>query len=304
MDFNQGISLKQYADDANKKFDEVDKNLSRISDNFEIRMDGKTNGSLIGSFIGTLLWLAVFVAGAVIAGGMKSVNGTVLVIAVVAVLGLLVFMTIDNVVNFSYYGKISTYKSSVEQLQNRMSVGKNSIKSNHETFLKSKTKGWNHAFSVGSSIPDEASSIEGKMGNMEALKEGIVYGAKNVFYYAAVVMVTIVACMALFPVGGSIINGISGEGFSESTLSVFNTIAMIIAVIIEIFLAKYVWSEAGCAVTNPSLFIVLVGPLVHLALLAVATLVVFLVILVVQVVLYVIALVIGGVCLFGFLSGG
>lgn len=275
MNFNESINLNVYSDNAKKQFNEMESRLSEIESSFQNRMDGKSTGGLVGAFIGTLAWLATFIVCAVIVR--RLVNGTLLTITWVTVLGLVAFMLIDNIVNFSYYGKISAYKKSVSLLQNRVSTGKSSIKSNHNAFMRSKANGWNYLLEAGSSIPEEATSIVETMANMESLKKGFINGAKNVFFYAAVVMVTIAGCVALFPVGGKIITGISGEYISDNILMVLYIIALLVIVVGEVIMAKFVWSKTDCAVTNTTLFIMLLGPIAFLALIAIATLLVMLV---------------------------
>ena len=302
MNFNESITLNTYSDNANKQFNEMQSRLSKIETSFQTRMDGKTTGGLVASFIGTLCWLATFIAFAIMVKNM--VDGTILAITLIAVMGLMAFMLIDNIMNFSYYGKISGYRSSVSQLQNRVSIGKSSIKANHDAFLGSKVKGWNYLLNAGSSIPEEATSIEATMTNMESLKTGFINGAKNVFYYAAVVMITIAGCVALFPTGGEIMSGISGESITGDTLMTLNVIGLILVGIGEIILAKLVWSKTDCTVTNTTLFIMALGPVVFLALIAIATLLVMLVIVIVQVVLYILGIVVVGAIAIGCLCGG
>lgn len=302
MNFNESITINTYSDNANRQFNEMQNRLSKIEGGFQTRMDGKTTGGLVGSLIGTLFWLAVFIACAIMAG--KMVNGIVLAISLAVVLGLMAFMLIDVFMDFSYYGKIAAYKNDISQLQNRVSIGKNSIRSNYDAFMGSKVRGWNYLLNIGSSIPDEATSIEATMANMESLKKGFINGAKNVFFFASVVMVTIAGSLSLFSTGNAIITGISGESISSDTLTTLCAIAMIIVCVGEVILAKLAWSKTDCAVTNITLFIIALGPIAFLALIAIATLLVMLVIWLVGVVLAILAVVAVGAVIIGCLCGG
>lgn len=302
MNFNDNITLDAYSESANKQFDDVANRLSNIENSFQSRMNGKTTGGIIGSIIGTIAWLAAYIVCAIVAK--PVVNGALLTITMVVALGLIVFMLIDSIVNYSYYGKISNYKNSISQLQNRVSVGKSSIKSNYDAFMGAKAKGWNFVLNNASSIPDEATSIEATMTNMESLKSGFLNGAKNVFYYASVVMITIAGCMALFPTGGEIMTNISGEDISSDTIMVLNVIAMILVCIGVVILAKLIWSKTNCTVTNVTLFITLLGPVAFLTLIAIATLLVLLVAGLVSILLTILAVVVAGACICGSISGG
>lgn len=302
MNFNNSIMLDTYSNSANKQFGDMQSRLSEIENSFQTRMNGKTTGGLVGSLIGTIAWLAAFIACAVFARNM--VDSTMLLIAMAIAGGLILFMLIDNIMDFSYYGKIASYKNSISQLQNRVSIGKNSIKSNHDAFMASRTKGWNYLLNAAPSIPEEATSVETTMTNMESLKKGFISGAKNFFFYATVVAITVVGCVALFPTGSSIITGITGESISSDTLMAFNVIGLIVTGVGEIILAKLVWSKTDCNVTNTTLFIVALGPIAFLALLLVATLLVMLVMWLVGVVLAILAVVAVGGTIFAATSGG
>ncbi len=302
MNFNESIELNAYSDNANKQFNEMNNRLSQIQSNFQMRMNGKTTSSLVGSFIGTLCWLATFIVCAVM---LKNVvNGILLTISLIVVLGLMLFMLINTIVNFSYFGKISDYGSSVTQLQNRVSIGRNSIRSNHDAFLASKAKGWNYQLNAGTSIPEEATSIETTMNNMESFKIGFINDTMNFFYYSAVVMITIVGCVALFPTGGEIMTSISGESLSVDTITTLNAIALIIVGIGEVLLAKLVWSKTDCVVTNTTLFIMILGPVAFLTLITVATLLVMLVIGILSIVLAILGIIAVGAIAIGCLCGG
>ena len=67
-----------------------------------------------------------------------------------------------------------------------------------------------------------------------------------------------------------------GDAFETSidseTCLVLNLIGLAIAVALEVFLAKVVWSKSSCSVNNVTLFIMLLGPVLYLAIVAIATL--------------------------------
>ena len=302
MDFNDSIMLDTYSNNANKQFGDMQSRLSEIENSFQTRMNGKTTEGLVGSLIGTIAWLAAFIACAIFARDM--VDSTMVLISMAIAGGLILFMLIDNIMDFSYYGKIASYKNSISQLQNRVSIGKNSIKSNHDAFMASRSKGWNYLLNAAPSIPEEATSVETTMTSMESLKKGFICRAKNFFFYATVIAITLVGCVALFPTGSSIITGITGESFSSDALMIFNVIALIVTGIGEVILAKLVWSKTDCNVTNTTLFIAVLGPVAFLALIAAATFVIILVVAVVSVILAILALVVGLACVAGSISGG
>lgn len=302
MNFNESITLDTYLDKANEQFDAMQSRLSNIESNFRTRMNGKTTSDLIGAFIGTLCWFTAFIVCAFIVKDM--VNDIFLAITLIAIIGLMAFMLIDDAMNFFYYRKNSGYESSIFNLQNRVSIGKDSIKPNHETFVESKKNGWNYSLRAGKSIPEESASIEITMSNMKSLKTGFINGVKNVLYYAVAIMITVTGSVPLFPIGKYIMSSISDESITDEVAMILNIIALVLVGIGEIILAKLVWSKTNCAVTNITLFITLLGPIAYLALITIATLLVALVVVVFTVGLYILGIIAVGAIVVGSFCGG
>lgn len=269
MNFDESIILNKYTKSANKQFSDMQGRLSGIESNFQSRMGGKTTTRLIGSFAGTIIWWVFFIACAVFFK--DRVDKRMLLIALVIALGLILFMLIEEIMDFSYYSKILSHKNSVAYLLNRVNFGKESIRSNYDAFMSSRSSGWNYILNAAPSIPDEALFLETGIASLEALKKGFISNAKNFFYNATVIAITVVGCITLFPNGSSIVQGISGKSFSSNTLMTFNVIALIVSGICEIFFAKSAWSRTDCNVTNMTLFVMFLGPIMFIALLASVT---------------------------------
>lgn len=302
MNFSENISLQKYADTANQKFSETENRLSQIAGSFETRMNGKSKAGIVGSMFATICWA---VAVCVFFGYIRGyVDGTLSLVCLGIALALLATLLIDEIVNFSYYGKISSYRDNINQLKNRVSIGRSSIKSNQDTFMKSRSNGWRHPLSVGTSIPEEATSIEGTINGMESLKGGFINGLKNFLFFTFAIAITAIGSWALFGTAGEIMTGISGESIDYDTINTLCIIGLLITVVGEIILAKLVWSKTDCSVTNTTLFIAAAGPVMFLALIAIATLLVMLVVWAVSILIAIAAVVIAGACVCGSISGG
>lgn len=296
------VSLQKYADIAAKQFNEGETRLSEIEHSFQTRMNGKTTGGLIGSMLGTACWLVVF---CVFFWYIRDyIDNTVRLICFAVSLALIASLFIDELISFSYYGKISSYNNSILQLKNRVNIGKSSIKSNQDAFMSSRSNGWHYPLSVGSSIPEEAASIESTINGMESLKGGFINGLKNFLFFTFAVAMTAAGSWALFGTAAGIMTGFSGESISSETLETLCIVGLLITVIGEIVLAKMVWSKTDCSVTNVTLFIAAAGPVIFLALVAAVTLVVMLVVWAVSILLAILAVVVGGAIVFGSISGG
>lgn len=310
MTFSENISLQKYIDSANQRFDESESRLSEIEGSFQTRMNGKTPGGLVGSMFGTVCWLAVF--GASYWYAREYVDSTLCLVYLGVAVALTISLFIDEIISFSYYGKISSYKNSIIQLKNRVSIGRNSIKSNQDTFMSSSANGWHHPLSVGSSIPEEATSIERTINSMESLKGGFINGLKNFLFFTFVVVVTGIGSWLLFGMADEIVCDIlgehlEGEDLNSETLTTILYIGLLVVEIIVVILAKLLWSHTDCAVTNTTLLITPLGPVLFLMLTTIAS---FLVVLVIWAVSLAIALagfaigIVGAIVFIGSVCGG
>lgn len=292
------ISLQKYIDSANVQFEENENRLSAIESSFEARMNGKTMKGMIGSLIGTVCWFIVFAVFFWYIRGM--VDNILFLICLFVSFALIGSLIVDEVISFSYFGKISSYKESITQLKNRVSLGKSSISSNSDTLMKAHSNGWHHQITVGQSIPEEAISIETAMNSVELLKGGVINRIKNILFYSAVIIITSVGSWSLFETADNIITGIIDESMEYDTLLGICIVGLLVACIGEVILAKFIWSKTDCTVTNITLFIIPVGPLGFIALVAIGAGIVMLVISVISVVigLLVVAAIIGIVIAF------
>lgn len=300
MYLDQNIKLNSMAEAARKTFDSTDKRLEEIESNFHSKMRGRTMGGIIGSFFGTAFWIAAF---AFVAYNLFNyMNNTMFLVTLGAVGLLMIVMLIDDGMNFKFFGKVSSYGSSVSQLRSRVRVGRESISANTDTYMKTRDKGWDYNLEVGESIPDEATAIEGMLSSMDSLKNGFINSSKTGLYYIVAILITIVGSMALFPtVSGWLYTFFD---LSDDTLQTICWIAMIAVCVCEYFIAKLVWSWTECNVNNLTIFGVLTGPFAFIALILVGSAIVGLVMLVFTIVLYLAALAIGIACVCGGISGG
>lgn len=300
MYLDQNIKINSMADVARKTFDSTDKRLEEIESNFHSKMRGRTMVRIIGSFIGTAFWIAAFGFAAYYL--YDQINSTMFFITIGAVGLLMLVMLIDEGMNFKYYGKVSSYGSSVSQLRSRVRVGREAISANADAYLKTKDKGWNCSLEVGESIPDEATIIEGTMSSMESLKNGFLSSSKTGLYFIVAILITIVGSMALLPTVSEWLY-IFFE-LSSGILQAICWIAMIVVCVGEFFIAKMVWSWTDCDVNNITIFGAIVGPLAFIVLSLAGSAIVALIMIIATIVFYLAALAIGIACACVSSSGG
>lgn len=306
MPFLENISLQDYAEAATQKFSESNHTLQDIENNFQSRMYGKTTPRLIGAIIGTLCWAAII---CFVFFYLQDFLDRTLGLACLGISGaLLFFMLIDEIVAVSYYGKIGHYKNNITQLINRVNMGKSNLNANHDGFMKAQANGWQCPLSAGTSIPEEAASIETLIHGMDSLKHGFLNSAKNFFYFVFVIAITGVGCWTMLGTAMDMVNevvmGFSGSPIPPEPLRNLCLVGAGIVEIATIILAKLWWSHTDCVVTNTTLLVAVLGPILFLVLAIGGTLIAMLVAWVMSVVLAVAVVVIVIGILFGFISGG
>ena len=283
MYLSEKISLQHYADSANQKFTASENKLYKIEGSFQTRMNGKTIGRLVRALLGTLCWVLLF--GAFFWYIKDYIDRYVYLAGLSISLALMVAMIVDEIISISYYGKISSYIGKIIQFKNGVIVARSSIKSSQDELMKYRTTGWLHPLSVSPSILEEADSLENTINSMESFKGGFLNGLKNFLFFCFAIVITVVGSSALFLIAEDIVMRIAGEYVSGGVL--IGIISLVIAVAADVFFAKKAWSKADCSVTNNTLFVAALGPVMFMALATIAALLVV-------VVLWGIAIVIAG----------
>ena len=302
MDLNNCFTIDKYQNAATGQFTTMQSRLNDIGKSFNERMEGKTYGAMVGSVIGTAFWLVGYIIFALVFSHYVSI-GWIIFSSIVFAL-LITFMVIDEITDFSYYGKLANYKSNIIQLQNRINVGRNSISSNQELFLRQRQSGWNYQLSPAPSIPDEAESVMAAVSNMVTLKKGFIHGAKNAMFYTSIVAIAIVGSVGMFPAGSGIMCGFSGNDLDAGLLIGLNITIMIIAIVAAIIVGKMIWSSTNCRVRNKTLFALIIGPIAYIGLVFLGTLFIMLVVWLFKIIFALIVLAIVIAIAFCSCSGG
>ena len=170
--------------------------------------------------------------------------------------------------------------------------------------MKDRENGWYYPLTAGTSIYEEAALIEETMNSMESLKGGLINGLKNFLYFTVVISITGVGSWALFGTAAQIISGIYGKSMDSDILMTLCIIALLIVEVGEVILAKIMWGKTECSVTNITLLMAPSGPVLFLALITVAAVIVMLVVMAVSVVIALAAAVLAIGVFFASISGG
>jgi hypothetical protein len=254
------IKLDQYSKDASIIFNKMQDNLCK----YENTLLSKMNGKIVDGFASfrSALWFLLFFILAMWAW--KSVNHNLIIITMIIVGMLILFMIIENNLEFSYSKKIIPYSNAIAQMKRIISTGKESMEANQDDFIASKEKGWDFPLNNNDvePLPEEIKNILTATEEIDPFKKNNnIIRLKNIFFFAAVVMITLVGCMAQFGVGSNIVKKLlETPPFIFDLIINFGTSGLIL--IVAILLSKLVWSKTDCNVTNVTLWITLFGPAV------------------------------------------
>ena len=275
MNFSEKINIRSYGNKAKDEFNSLKATLDDVLDSFETRMDGRTTGSLVGAIIVNVLWLALF--GTALFFAWDYLDLPFILVSVGIGILLILVMIIDNVLNISYYGKISNYVSRTEVLYEGVNYCSEQIDSLATEFENAASQGWNYALEPGDSVYDKTENYRNSVEGISTFSGNFLNGLKNVLYFLACAGITFAGCYAVYPFLYSFIYGIESS-IKPEYIQIGAMIAYVIAAIIHIVLARLVWSKTDCSVNNVTLLMLLTGVPIFLALIAVVTLVVLLII--------------------------
>ena len=310
MEIKKQVFLAEYDNAARQQFSQTEKRLSGIQDSFRHLMHGKTMGGIIVSLIATLVWAGAFVYGILYAVEnllldklfSLEIETLVMNVAAAVILLLLLFMLVDTIIAWVYYGQIAAGKQRISRLQQRVADGKNSIKNRTEMFVQARNNGWNYPLVTAKSIPQEADEIASAVSNVRSLRAGFINTMKNILFFAATVIVSSAFCIALAAHAQDIFLRWGGEDYKEA-MKIVCYVVMGLVCVGEIILAKLVWSGTDCEVKPLTLLILLVPPVAFVLLTAAAPYVVMGVAAIIGLAISIAGLVFGVMCLSAFCGG-
>lgn len=305
--FSDNIYLKDMAGEAHQSYTEMQTRLSQIDNRIQAQSKGRTRGGLGGAFVGTFFWLAVYVVLAHYAKDRiawtyeySEYAPLLLLVPFACCVLLCVVMLIDAGKNAKYFGAILKYQTGVHQLTHRIDSGKKDMKSETKSFFDSSKRGWDVPLNAGAPIPEEALRIDRGLSAMESFHNGATHKAKNVLYFLVAILNTVAGAFAL---GLIVVSLVDNTGFGKGSVPIF-IIALALACIIEIVLARVVWGKTDCSVKNATLIMTIIGPLLFLALAALIVLIVVIAAAVLKVIMTIIAVIVVVACLLCCTSGG
>lgn len=294
MNFDTCFTLDQMMEDAQKRMTRTVERLHAIDQTLNSRLGGRSRLSLVAALVISAAWAAAFLyAYNYFKEYIPEPYGLILLIVSLV---LVAFVIIGDFVHLKYYGAILNAQTQLTQLRSRAEIGRGALAESTRVFMARRNAQWEMPLEAGLSISQEAGQIEAQLANMESLSSGFIAMTKNILYYTACIAWTVVGSYALF----DFVANEEPFNISESTLYAIMIVLMVIACIIEVLIAKMVWGKTDCDVGNITLLAVIAGPIVFVALAALAVLVVM----IVTAVLYIAAILIGGACLLGIICGG
>ena len=318
--FDQSITLKKMKDETFARFDKTDERLSGLESMIERRLGGKTRVGMFFGMLVTVGWgVGLFYLLRFLARRPEltiprlelpkvldmEIFELLLLVAMGLTALLLVLMVLHNLIRMRYYGAILNAKAQVARLRGRVAVGKTALNSNLTAYEKCGEQGWKQPLPAGESIIADADRVDKQISGMDSLSDGFIAKLKSFLYHVVCILWCVVGCMAEYELLYELANAYLFDGdLTWKIASIVLLVFTVITLIIEIIVARAIWSGTDCDVNNVTVLGILPGPLMFALLIALTAVVVVLVVLALQLVLGLAALFFGGAIVFGMTSGG
>lgn len=278
MEQYYSIILDDYAKNARDQFNDYIKKYSALESEFK-KKPRKTFWSLIFSLIGTLFWIAAFIAGAVYAKNFA--NSTLLLITMISVGTLLLCLLLDFKINWTYSREIDRYEILINMMRRLCEIANDSIEETNIKLMNFRDKGWDFPYKAWeSSYLKHVEKLESEMSRIESRTNKFlkfIKFLKAFFFFASVATITATGCLALFPFVNVNLTEFYGNPIGSDVLLLINVIASFVTLIGEIFLAKLIWAKSKFDITNTTLLFLPTGPIAFLALIVITIILILLV---------------------------
>lgn len=298
MNLNSSFSLDEMMRTAQTQMIKTRERLGSIAKTADEHLGGRSRGTLLGAVAVSLIWAGAFLAGYLYFGHyLPQFNGIPLGLVLLGVtLALVAFVVIGNLAQLKYYGTILSARDRLNRLDSRLAMGLSSLPNNLQVFRERRRAQWELPLDAAPPIEQEAGLIASQLAGMDALSHGFIAQAKKFLYYAACIVWTVVGSYTLLALLADRDPITSTEDLERIGLLV----ALVIACIIEMLIAKTIRNRTGEDVGNVTLLALFIGPVVYIALILLAMLVIALL----QVIIEIAAIIIGIACVLGSISGG
>jgi len=294
MNFQNSFTLKKMQSDAQDRFSRVSGKIDTVADTLKRRLGGKSRGALVGGFVISIVWAIAY---CILYAVMREANHPLVTLVTLGTSVLLVvFAIIGNVVSLSYYGAILNAEAKLGKLRNRVESAKRSLSADMTNCMSRGASGWEMPLQPGSSVEEEVRKIESSLSGLEKVSGGFVNGVKNVLYYIATVGWTVAGSFLFY----QLLLPLVEDEVSDKTANIVFYIAMLIACVGAVIVAKLIWGKTECSVKNLTLLGTLNGPVVFLAL----ALIVILVVLAVKLIIAALGIIIAAIVAISCCCGG
>ena len=184
MNFNDYINIDQYGTAATRRFSEVQNQLNTLESDFQSRSNGKSVGTIVGTSILSVVWIAAYIIFTVAAWNYMPLKW-LLIVAGLILAGLLAVMIVDAATDFGYFEKINGYRNELRVLRTGVSDGIHAIRNDQQKIVDAANYGWNMELKFRHSVQGQATGLANDLAGIESLKKGFIGKAKPVLYFAS-----------------------------------------------------------------------------------------------------------------------
>ena len=263
------FTLSKMQNDAQGRLSGAGEKVVKLEDSLKQRMGKKTRGTLIGGIIVTLLWTVLYIIVYAFCREF-ALHAIFSLLAIASSVLLVLFVLIGSFVELSYYGTILSAQSKLAKLRGRVESAKRNLHGNYNNYMQRERSGWEMPLQAGQPVEEEVRQLEKQLSGLESVRSGFVNGVKNALYYIATVAWTVMGSGFVF----ELVYPLVESDVEEKTARIICYIAIALACVGAVLVAKLIWGKTDCSVKNITLLGTLNGPVIFAALALVAILVV------------------------------
>lgn len=265
MNVEDGIILKERALEARKTITALEMKTEDLERDIKARQGNFSRTKLIGSIIGTILWL---IANAAVCYYITqrtqiSVRRCILVPGAITFI-LCAILLYSEIARQKYYGRFIRYLKTTQSLKRLLSNAIATMERSLSGFTACGEKGWRAdlGYRRDPPVPAVIERIHKELAGLDSLKDGITVTFSNILYFLACIAWTAFGSLCMQNMAADTLR----ETFRSYSVSISNNTARVIVLVVLIiaclsncFVAKVIWTRTDIRVNNTTMFALLTG---------------------------------------------
>lgn len=265
IDFNNGIMFRTLQEQAKQSILSEEKELQGIIDRLNSRIGGKSKEQISGGFVGSCTWLIVYIVLFIICQVFRNRLSDLSILMLLASGSLAICMIVSSRLEYKYYNTIINGRQEVERQLHNLSLLSSALPEMEQEFRSASYTGFDYPLlgTDSEAIVDSTRSLESRLISLAKANGETLNSAKNILYYASIIAITVCFggvweelmmqnVMREFILKGS---------FDYNSTYPYYYLIVCACTALLIFGARRFWAKTNCSVTNITLLLTILGPI-------------------------------------------